>query len=136
MAQKLRYTEFYFIPPKELGEREYHEIKSIFNIKPNYNLCPKSDGLFIVFRKEVLIITVSIILSFIVHHISKSYTKEWVEFVLLFLVVSGVVTLISLIISANSYEGYLKQKGTYFIKLEQDILESKDYNHFLILRKK
>lgn len=136
MEHKIEYSNFYFIPPKELNESEYDKIKAIFNQQPNFNLCPKSDGIFRMFRKQIILILMSALFSLIVYYISEFRKEEWLEFVMFFFMGSGVITFISFIMSANSYENYLTQKGTYYIKLEQDILESKDYNHFLILREK
>lgn len=124
---KIEYTKYSFVKPPEITEEQFYSLKLIFDENPNFDLNPKSPGIFQEFKDYFKISMYGLIGFFIAFIINKDWI-EWLVYVSGFFII---VPFIGAIPSVISYQMYLTEKRWYFRTLEEDIVSSNNYNEFV-----
>lgn len=125
----VEYTKYSFNHPPTLVKADYEILKELLTENPSYKLNPPSN-FFETFKVELIFLSVGSV-GFLIAYLDIAEWLNWVGGIPAFL---AITSLFSFIPSLFSYSGFATAKSGYYFYLKRDIIESDNYNEFLILR--
>lgn len=125
---KVTYVKTRFTKPFSITEREYYRLKDLLTKTPDSKITPGQESFLNHFRSKLILIGVGIVCFFG----SSIFPDSWLEVMFAFVGLALMVSfVINIFLEISSYLEYLSDKKSYYKKMKEAIIRSKDYKEFV-----
>lgn len=131
---KINYRKVYFVPPNQISEQEYNNIKRQLLHHPHFELDSNRVTFVEHFKKNLLAIGISIglfILGLIITGNRRGSDSSIWNVIMGMSMVVIIIGMLMLFLEGPAYATYIKERQKYFSKLKYEIQNTRDYAEFV-----
>ncbi len=131
---RIVYSKYKFTNPDLFSLKEYENIKEMMQKKPDYKIQPKINFLR-AFKLEISIFILIFFSALIGLSLVFLYPNLIIFFIVFVIILISIGVILRFLFSLEYYFEYINDHKLFYDKLKDDVINSTNYEDFLIIRK-